>query len=165
MTKHTGAAWIGVALLAAGLSACGQPQAPEPAPVAPAAEAAPELLGGPSVELAAAPMPTETVSAQAAPALRPGWGTMAPIPNPDDDAQTRLASAPAYRVVGPAAAEPDRRPVRSAAQRPVLRGKISPVVRAPVRPAGWVQVGGGAAPAPQLAKGRVRHWIMPVAQR
>jgi hypothetical protein len=160
MTKRTGAAWIGLALLAGGLSACGQPQAPEPAQTAPAAQAAPELLGAPPVELAAAAAPAEV-----APARRPGWGTMAPNPHPDV-AERRLASAPAYRLVGPTAPEPATVQARASAPRPAVRtpGMVRARLQAP--PAGWVKVGAGAPrPTPAVGGGRVRHWITPVTQR
>ena len=125
------------ALLMLGLlGACGMPQAPDPAPPPElAAQPAPTLLGGVGPEVKAA-------SSAPPQARRPGWGTMAPIPNPP--APTELASAtPPYRLIGPTA------PADTAlAQGP-----------APLRETG------ARTPPGTRAKPRIRHWIIPVRNR
>jgi hypothetical protein len=90
---------------------------------------------------------------------------MAPIPNPDV-AERRLASAPAYRLVGPTAPEPATVHARAAAPRPAVRAPGVVRARLQTPPAGWVKVGAGAPrPTAAVGGGRVRHWITPVAQR
>lgn len=129
-------------LLALGsLGACGMPQASDPAPPQLEAEAPPVLLGAPE-----APAPAPAI-VQAEPARRPGWGTMAPIPNPTKYA----AGNPPYRLIGPTAPESpalaeNRSPPRQAVRR---------------RPIGTRIVQAEAPPTAGRAKPRVRHWIMP----
>ena len=114
------------------LTACGQPQVPEPA-AEPVAEAGPPatLLGGPP---AAEPEPSP-VPAAAGTARRPGWGAMAPIPNPPEYA----AGDPPYRLIGPRL--------------------DAPVQRAAGPPGARTQVRARAAAGPRPA--RVRHVIWP----
>ena len=156
-------AWAALAA-AATVAACGMPGAPPPATSEAAAEAPPELLGGPdaTVALAVAAAPE-----QPAPARRPGWGTMAPIPNPDEPSAMRASAAP-YRLVGPDAldaGEPVRAQARAARRERASRPPGT--VRAQIQsaPSGWTEVGAGAPPPLQVPRGRIRHWIVPVAQR
>ena len=127
------------ALLALGLlGACGMPQAADPAPPPELASAAgPRLLGGLEPELKAA-------SVAPAPARRPGWGTMAPIPNPP--ATTEFASAtPAYRLIGPTAPAAD-----------------TALAQAPAAPLRETEA---KTPAGARTKPRIRHWILPIRTR
>lgn len=124
---------------AAALTACGQPQPPEPPPLPPpppTAEAEPVLLGADpfAPELHA---PEALPGAALAEARRPGWGTMAPIPNPPEYA---ASDQPPYRLIGPTLAEPVRR-----AQRPTPAARVAARLR----------------PTPAAARPRVRHILLP----
>ena len=151
-------ALVGVFVAAGALSGCGMPGQSAPAQATQVVEAAPELLGG-----------VEGTSAQASevsqaminpePARRAGWGTMAPIPNPDEEG-TRLAAAESrsapYRVIGPAV------PERQIARRPSDRARL-----ATLQPQPATKVNASAVPPrPVRAAGpRIRHWIIPIADR
>lgn len=162
--SKAGPAWIALALAVA-VSACGMPQATEPTAAVPAVQEPMELLGGPDGEqsrLAEAP------SELSAPARRPGWGTMAPIPNPGEDGPgLRASGETSYRVIGPASPEPLRAQAPSHAGRRAAPVRSGSRVRARVEsgPTGWIQVEAPPIARTTPGKARVRHWITPVAQR
>lgn len=152
---------VSAILLALALSACGRPQPPEPpAALAGGAEAPPELLGGPPVEFAEAEAP-QPPSVLALEARRPGWGTMAPIPNPPEGARHARASLADERELGPA-------PYRLIGPTlpPRYASKAGPTLRTDA--GSGVARGMRIVPEPGAGqsgrKGRVRHWIVPASR-
>jgi hypothetical protein len=152
LDPRTSTALRGAALLLAlALAACGKPQAADPLASPARAEAEPELLGAPASETAAS-LPA---LAAAPPPQRPGWGTMAPIPNPEDGGSrfARTEHAP-YRLIGPTLTE-----TQTASAGPSIRTDNGP------RNGGRVRVVIAEPSDASAAKARVRHWIIPAAQR
>ena len=136
----------GLLLLTSGIAACGMPQSTEPAAPVATLEAPAELLGGPDIK---AEMPAMQ-QAQAAPTetRRPGWGTMAPIPNPEDGGRRAT-----YLAIGPTAAQ-----IELSRAETVGAARTSRQVRIATTPPS-----GPATPRTPTLKRRVRHWIVPVA--
>ncbi len=155
---------LGSSLLLVALSGCGMPEVHEPAGAAIQAEAAPELLGGPAEEedRPVASPPSQAVLVEA---RRPGWGAMAPIPNPEEREMGYRASAPEgapYRLLGPTSpgrkvASTSRRSAPNASGRSIARAKLEP---GPVK---GIMVEPSSARDRALSGPRVRHWIIPVA--
>lgn len=151
LTTHDLAAFRAAAalLLAATASACARPQAADPVDPPSRAEAAPELLGAPAAELANPPEPI-ALAVSAPPVRRAGWGTMAPIPNPDDGGPRYARGDPApYRLVGPGPAEIEAAP-GGPSLRTDNRARFRGRIRVVAEPTGHIQ-----------NKPRVRHLIMP----
>lgn len=142
--------WSGCVCI--GLTGCGMPQPPEPTDTTAEASEAVELLGGPAgtiVELAAA---DASAVSSPLPARRPGWGTMAPIPNPENE-QLQAQSAP-YRLIGPRAPESQ---FADAGGKQAERTKPQRLTR-------WRIIETVSARSPG-SKCRVHHLILPVADR